>query len=109
MIVDIQGVQNVLTDPVIHSLDKKSFDDSSNFQYEGILAFFRTHRCNKYCANLGLLHPKNTFELPNDFSFFSSEKKNPKPQNMFQQINKICDLCKEPFGITAGELYDKTN
>ena len=83
MIVDIQGVQNVLTDPVIHSLDKKSFDDSSNFQYEGILAFFRTHRCNKHCANLGLLHPKNTSELPNDFSFFSSEKKNPKPQNMF--------------------------
>jgi elongation factor 2 kinase len=54
--VDIQGVGNVLTDPLIHCLDSHRFD-SGNFGYEGILKFFMSHKCNKYCKDLNLIHP----------------------------------------------------
>jgi vacuole morphology and inheritance protein 14 len=45
MIVDLQGVGNVLTDPQIHCLDKQRFG-KGNLGYEGMLMFFNTHQCN---------------------------------------------------------------
>jgi hypothetical protein len=57
MITDIQGVENVLTDPILHCLDRHRFDDG-NFGYEGILRFFNTHKCNTYCSYLKLIDPK---------------------------------------------------
>ncbi len=56
LIVDLQGVAGVLTDPQIHCLDEKRFG-SGNLGYEGILKFFYTHRCNQYCEALRLVHP----------------------------------------------------
>lgn len=107
IMVDIQGVGNSLTDPVIHCLDKTRFD-SSNFGYEGILKFFQTHQCNGYCNQLGLLHPRTSGKPPKGFQFFSSEKFNPKPMNEFQKIFKLCDLCKHSFETKTGEFYDNT-
>lgn len=48
MIVDLQGVGNVLTDPQIHCIDKSKFG-KGNLGYEGILMFFNSHNCNEYC------------------------------------------------------------
>jgi hypothetical protein len=56
MVVDLQGVSNVLTDPQIHCIDKKRFG-AGNLGYEGMLRFFNTHSCNKYCKILDLINP----------------------------------------------------
>jgi len=58
IIVDIQGVGDVYTDPQMHSAD----DDGSgngpwgmgNLGKEGIDKFLETHRCNAVCRALGL-------------------------------------------------------
>mgnify|MGYP000878725185 CR=1 FL=1 len=78
--VDIQGVGNVLTDPLIHCLDSHRFD-SGNFGYEGILKFFMSHKCNKYCKDLNLIHPNEKSMVDEDYSFYNLEKQNPKPEN----------------------------
>ena len=57
MIVDLQGVNTTLTDPQIHSLDYNRFG-KGNLGYEGILKFFLTHNCSKYCEKLHLVNPK---------------------------------------------------
>jgi len=78
MIVDLQGVTGILTDPQIHCLDYKRFG-KGNLGYEGILKFFATHHCNAYCTQLGLVHPKSAGNLPNDFNFFNDSLV--KPEN----------------------------
>jgi hypothetical protein len=69
MIVDLQGVTGMLTDPQIHCLDYQRFG-KGNRGYEGILKFFLSHKCNKYCKDLKLVHPKEEGVLPKDFDFF---------------------------------------
>lgn len=73
MIVDIQGVGNVLTDPQIHCLDKSKYG-KGNLGYEGILMFFNSHNCNEYCQFLGLVNPRQTSALPNKFQLFTPPK-----------------------------------
>eukprot|EP00667_Euglena_gracilis_P003304 EG_transcript_3313 len=61
MIVDIQGVGDVYTDPQIHSAD----DDGTgkgpwgmgNCGMEGINKFLETHHCNAVCRALGIARP----------------------------------------------------
>lgn len=53
MVTDLQGVNTVLTDPVIHSTDSLAFS-VGNKKEEGIKTFFKTHKCNVICANLEL-------------------------------------------------------
>lgn len=48
MIVDLQGVGNVLTDPQIHCLDKSRFG-KGNLGEAGILMFFQSHECSQHC------------------------------------------------------------
>ena len=55
MIVDIQGVDDVYTDPQVHSADGRAFG-MGNLGQEGINKFFKTHRCNNICTGLGLLN-----------------------------------------------------
>lgn len=71
--VDIQGVGNVLTDPLIHSLDENRFD-AGNFGYEGILKFFISHKCNKYCKHLNLVHPDSCDKVDPSYSFYDATK-----------------------------------
>jgi len=96
MIVDLQGVNNVLTDPQIHCTDKSKFG-KGNLSYEGILMFFNSHQCNTYCKYLGLVHPKDTDgQLPNNFSLFNQSE---EPSDPDTYIQKLCDLCRHPFKI----------
>ncbi|KAI6240762.1 hypothetical protein M3Y99_00419600 [Aphelenchoides fujianensis] len=64
MVVDLQGVVKpttttggrptvVLTDPAIHSEDPTRFA-STNLTNRGMSYFFESHRCNEFCAALGL-------------------------------------------------------
>lgn len=36
-----------------------------------MMRFFWSHRCNTFCKQLGLIHPKKTNTIPNQFDFYS--------------------------------------
>ena len=105
MIVDLQGVGGFLTDPQIHCLDEDRFG-IGNFGYIGFVKFFLTHKCNKYCKELGLIHPnKINYKIDIDnFEFFVEKYENPK--NKKDEIFTICDLCSKPFKIKAVKALD---
>lgn len=104
MVVDIQGASGILTDPQIHCLDTDRFG-AGNLGYEGILKFFFNHTCNHYCKSLGLINPKNTSEIPENFNFY--ENVLTKPANSNKEVYTICDLCKGPYKSTAGFVFQK--
>lgn len=53
IVVDIQGVGDLWTDPQIHTYDGKAYGDG-NLGVRGFALFFHTHRCNPLCTALGL-------------------------------------------------------
>jgi len=53
LICDIQGVDDVYTDPQIHSRDGEGFG-KGNLGQEGIKNFIQTHKCNPICKYLDL-------------------------------------------------------
>jgi hypothetical protein len=102
MIVDIQGVKGVLTDPQIHCLDQSRFGDG-NLGYYGMISFFLNHKCNKYCEQLKLVHPIKDEKIPRDFDFF--EDRLVRPVIPDEILNKICDLCRNHFPLKAISYY----
>ncbi|CAH8875189.1 unnamed protein product [Trichobilharzia szidati] len=64
IVVDIQGVGNLWTDPQIHTFDGKSYGDG-NLGIRGMALFFHTHRCNPLCVALAL----SPFDLPDNEKF----------------------------------------
>ena len=103
MIVDLQGVNGVLTDPQIHCMNNKKFG-KGNLGYIGIMKFFMSHICNGYCKQLELIHPRRYFEINKDYQFFV-DKFIPPADDLV--VSKICDLCLKPYKTKAKELYDK--
>jgi len=53
MVTDLQGCNNLLTDPVIHS-SRLMFPAQADLGIKGMVAFFRHHECNDFCRKLGL-------------------------------------------------------
>jgi hypothetical protein len=49
----------MLTDPAIHTVDRKVLPDTCNLGQPGMAAFFATHQCTRFCRELGL-------EIPGD-------------------------------------------
>ena len=104
LIVDLQGVGGYLTDPQIHCLDGNKFGNG-NLNYVGILKFFLTHKCNKYCKNLELIHPNENFSINIDkYEFYVDNYI--EPNNKDEMIYKLCDLCRKPFLMKKGEIFE---
>eukprot|EP00802_Teleaulax_amphioxeia_P008022 Tamp_08030.p1 GENE.Tamp_08030~~Tamp_08030.p1 ORF type:complete len:614 (+),score=141.95 Tamp_08030:318-2159(+) len=55
MIVDIQGVGDLWTDPQVHSIDKPEDFGVGNLGISGIAKFFKTYRFNPLCEWIGLV------------------------------------------------------
>ncbi|XP_003385502.1 PREDICTED: eukaryotic elongation factor 2 kinase-like [Amphimedon queenslandica] len=66
IVVDIQGVGDLYTDPQIHTLDMKDYGEA-NLGDKGMALFFSSHLCSPLCSALGLssfdLHDKERVRL----------------------------------------------
>jgi len=58
IVVDIQGVELIFTDPVIHSIDKTRYGNT-NLGIPGIIGFFNSHNKENYdcCKLFGKIDP----------------------------------------------------
>ncbi|ETV90512.1 hypothetical protein H310_14702 [Aphanomyces invadans] len=61
MVVDLQGVGSIFTDPQIHSLNAAKYGHG-NLGEAGMATFFATHRCNRICNALRLTPATNRNE-----------------------------------------------
>eukprot|EP01132_Coremiostelium_polycephalum_P010049 gene10049-12318_t len=53
IVVDIQGVDDIYTDPQIHTKDGKGYG-AGNLGSKGIERFLKSHKCNPICIQYGL-------------------------------------------------------
>jgi hypothetical protein len=60
LVSDLQGVGGILTDPVVHTVDRERFKlVRTNLHKEGFKFFFGSHVCNGICVKLGLKSNKS--------------------------------------------------
>lgn len=111
MVADLQGVNNLLTDPVVHT-QSGEFYQHADLAQNGIVAFFKHHKCNEYCEKLGLKpHDiQSTAPVVNpDLGEvkFSLEKKYKKCSVFLCNENSVKSLCEtcEKKGIKLGGFF----
>jgi hypothetical protein len=88
LVCDLQGVGELLTDPVIHTRDHNRFDRSrTNSNEEGFKLFFRTHECNDICRKLKLKSSGPSMFIQHSFEFREDW---PKMTDAVCCSNKLC-------------------
>ncbi|XP_063748492.1 eukaryotic elongation factor 2 kinase isoform X5 [Eleginops maclovinus] len=90
IVVDIQGVGDLYTDPQIHTDQGTDFGDG-NLGVRGMALFFHSHLCNKICKSMGL----TPFDLsPAEKSQLDCTNK------LLKSANTVLRGCEEPCGST---------
>ncbi|CAJ1080009.1 eukaryotic elongation factor 2 kinase isoform X3 [Xyrichtys novacula] len=88
IVVDIQGVGDLYTDPQIHTEQGTDFGDG-NLGVRGMALFFHSHLCNKICKSMGL----TPFDLsPAEKSQLDSTNK------LLRSAQTVLRGCEEPCG-----------
>jgi hypothetical protein len=88
LVCDLQGVGELLTDPVIHTRDPSRFRRSqTNSNEDGFKLFFRTHECNNICRKLKLMTSGTSLFIQRVFQFREDW---PKLADTICCSNKLC-------------------
>lgn len=97
MIVDLQGVQSILTDPQIHTYaDSDTSYGMGNLGTEGMAAFFATHKCNGICNLMNLKHPDDSSRASIETKESTREKAEMKLSES-SSVKLSCPLCGQIF------------
>lgn len=87
LVCDLQGVNNLLTDPAIHTHNVERFKlSATNCNIAGIKFFFVSHRCNEICSSLGL--QSSAYGLKMGYQSFRTNW--PSVENTLFCSNKLC-------------------
>uniref|UniRef100_A0A8C3GAZ5 Eukaryotic elongation factor 2 kinase n=1 Tax=Cyclopterus lumpus TaxID=8103 RepID=A0A8C3GAZ5_CYCLU len=88
IVVDIQGVGDLYTDPQIHTEKGTDFGDG-NLGVRGMALFFHSHLCNKICKSMGLT----------SFDISPAEKSQLDCTNkLLKSAKTVLRGCEEPCG-----------
>lgn len=101
LVVDLQGVGNLLTDPAIHTRDEESFKlFDTNLHTAGFKFFFSTHQCNDLCRHLQLRSNKQM--LIDGDGAMDFRRDWPKPRATVYCSNKLCRRILHKLLATSG-------
>jgi len=113
MVVDLQGVNYVLTDPQIHTEgDGRGLFGEGNLGDRGIASFFASHVCNSVCASLKLVPFASGEDTLCKEGVRLRHAKVESADDMCskeRQMEISCGLCGDIFQTAHGKFIEQKN
>ncbi|KAL6044462.1 Eukaryotic elongation factor 2 kinase [Balamuthia mandrillaris] len=106
LVCDIQGVNDLYTDPQLHSWDGKDFG-TGNLGPRGIALFLYSHECNGLCKLLGLT-PFDLYEEP-EKPILRRQMKPLKGKSLTQSFSNLIRIMDEDKTKASSELQQQSN